>query len=330
MVDSLVAPMPQEVGEGVRPNAEDPAASLEMYFPVAFVLAGAVMGLVLPQGLKQVVAAVLCLVVGLPHGAGGDNAVLEHMHGIGRSLRLLSFKALYVAAIAAFEALIYFWPMVGIGLFLLLSAHHFGQSHGMKQKSVRLTLLGASLIAALVMFNTADSLEFLKALAPGQAQPIMAGIRVFGGLSLAGYGLFAARDASRAEGSGTDRAAGSDRLLMEALLLAAVAGLSATNDLFWSFSVYFSLGHAFESWRLQSRRQSEGVGFLDCYKEALPDSLAFVLVYGATMWMVLQGTVPVALERSLLLAGSMPHIVISDWLMPMLQSKQTVDSAPGT
>jgi len=328
VVDSSAALLPQQVGEEERSEAQDPAASLDMYFPVAFVLAGAVMGRVLPPALKQVVAALLCLVVGLPHGAGGDSAILEHMHGIDRGLRLVSFKALYLAAMAAFNALIYFRPMVGIGLFLLLSAHHFGQSHDSRQKSARLDFLGASLIAALVVFNTDDSATFLQALAPGHVQPILAGIRVFGGLGLAGYGLLAARDASLADGS----APGSDRLLMEVLLLAAVAGLSASNDLAWSFSVYFSLGHAFESWRSQfvKRRQSEGVGFLDIYKESLPDSLSFMVGYGATMWLVLQGVVPVALERSLLLAGSMPHIVITDWLMPMLQPKQTVDSAPGT
>jgi len=225
---------------------------------------------------------------------------------------------------AMFAELIQLQPVMGLGVFLLLSAHHWGQSHG-DSGSPRLTFLGACLIAELVLLHTGESRAFLELLAPHHVDQLLEGIQVFGLVGFAGFALLAASETFSTKG---ENWIGSS-VFKEVLLLASVASLSALNGLVWSFSVYFSLGHAVDAWRDQfSNHQQVASKFGEYYLQGLPYSIAFMLGLAMLALLALNGLVPPSLALSVLLAGTVPHVVLLDWWVPHTRREPEMSRRP--
>ncbi|MEY4897105.1 MAG: hypothetical protein RL525_498 [Bacteroidota bacterium] len=76
----------------------------------------------------EMLQGVLCLVglvfLGIPHG-GNDFFYRKEKNTAG-SIRFLS---MYLGVMLLYLALWFVWPMLSLGLFLLISIHHFGQSN---------------------------------------------------------------------------------------------------------------------------------------------------------------------------------------------------------
>lgn len=180
------------------------------------------------------------------------------------------------------------------------------------------------MIAELVLFH-ADSRAFLEWSVPGHADNILGGIQICAPAALAGYTAFTFGDLLRGAAgrcSSTAHSIGS-AVLKEVLLLSAVTVLCAWNSLPWSVVMYFTLGHSLEAWQKEFMEdQQVTTHFGDYYREAIPLSIVSTLGLIGVGNLVVQGVLPPALAVSLLLAGTVPHVLLLDWWVPAMLKGQ--------
>ena len=109
--------------EGLKSNyTRSPLFRWQLVLQIFFIL-------VLPLLLQfEMLQGALCLVglvfLGIPHG-GNDFFYRKEKNTAG-SIRFLS---MYLGVMLLYLALWFVWPMLSLGLFLLISIHHFGQSN---------------------------------------------------------------------------------------------------------------------------------------------------------------------------------------------------------
>merc|ERR1711956_53410 len=256
----------------------EPTASL---LPSLLLALSTVLWFLLPQLACNSLAAAMVALLGLPHGAV-DHRLHENALGLSNGMcTKIPFYAVYVGIIAAMGALMYMQFEIGFGCFLMLSAHHWGQSHGCSGQ-LRLTFFGMAVIAELGLFSEHESRAFLQVVVPGHAESIMAGLWSYGFVGVSCYFALAMRDILS---GGLDRRL-SGAVLKETSLLAVVAALSALTSLAWSLPIYFCLGHTMESWQKDFVKAGDGTSTLrELYPEALVFSALFLLAMAAmTMW----------------------------------------------
>ena len=257
--------------------------------------------------LQGAMAVALIALIGIQHGAL-DHILHAHMHGDPEGPLRQSFALPYIAAIGvawfAFESL----PAVMLGVFLLVSAAHFGMSH-LRVDALRLSgrtpdllsgvVLGTALLAPLV--TRPDALRVLAQFDwPVQVQ--------FGSSLLplqvaTGASLFLALVLHR-----TWRNAG--------LTAASVAIAWCVDDLLLAFALYFALGHSREAFFEEFKeRQSVASDFPRFYLKSLPLSVAFAAMAGVILWLGADGVLRERAALSFLLAGTLPHIaVLEGWV----------------
>lgn len=287
------------------------AAGKVRIWTLALLFGGAILGDVLfhwAPALQLPLAVVLIAGIGIQHGAL-DHILHAHMHGDPEGPLRQSFALPYIAAIGvawfAFESL----PAVMLGLFLLVSAYHFGMSHlrvdAMRMGTARRAdalagmVLGMSLLAPLV--TRPDALEVLVEF----GWPIDIGF---------GDNLLPLQVASVSA------------ILMAAILhrswrngLLALSGVMVAwfvHDLLLAFALYFALGHSREAFFEEfKQRQSIAQGFRQFYLRSLPLSLAFAAMAGVILWLAADGLLRERAALSFLLAGTLPHIaVLEGWV----------------
>ena len=109
--------------EGLKSNyTRSPLFRWQLLLQLFFIL-------VLPLLLQfEVLQGALCLVglvfLGIPHG-GNDFFYRKEKNTAGS----IKFLIMYVGVMLLYLALWFVWPMLSLGLFLLISIHHFGQSN---------------------------------------------------------------------------------------------------------------------------------------------------------------------------------------------------------
>ena len=213
--------------------------------------------------LQLPLAVALIAGIGIQHGAL-DHVLHAHMHGDPEGPLRQSFALPYIAAIGiawfAFESL----PALMLGLFLLVSAYHFGMSH-LRVDAMRLgaprhadglsgLVLGMSLLAPLV--TRPDALEVLAE---------------FGWPTHMGFG----------ENLLPLQVASVSAILMAGILhrswrngLLALSGVMVAwfvHDLLLAFALYFALGHSREAFFEEFKeRQSIAPDFQRFYLKSLP------------------------------------------------------------
>lgn len=98
----------------------------------ALALLAVVLGLLLPQLLAQwqlVLAVALIVLGGIPHGAT-DYLIFQYLsRPLWGSRQMARFYANYILLMAGYALLWWLLPGLALGLFLLLSMYHFGQSN---------------------------------------------------------------------------------------------------------------------------------------------------------------------------------------------------------
>ena len=269
-------------------------------------LVGHALGLWAPDA--QLPLAVLLIAgVGIQHGAL-DHILHAHMHGDPEGPLRQSFALPYIAGIgvawAAFETV----PGIMLGIFLLVSAYHFGMSHlrvdAMRRNTPRPAalsglLLGLALIAPLV--TRPDALmvlaDFGWAIRPG-----------FGGNTLP---LQLASGAALLFGLLLHRTWRNGLLVLGGVLIAWLV-----HDLLLAFALYFALGHSREAFFEEfQERQSVAHDFRMLYLKSLPLSVAFAAMAGVILWLASGGLLRERAALSFLLAGTLPHIaVLEGWV----------------
>ena len=252
-------------------------------------------------------AILLIAGIGLQHGAL-DHILHAHMHGDPEGPLRQSFALPYIAGIgvawAAFETA----PGLMLGLFLLVSAYHFGMSH-LRVDALRRTTPVPDSLSGLVLG--------LAVLAPLITRPdALAVLDTFGWHLDAGFGserlpLQLASGASLLFGLLLHRTWRNGLLVAASIMLAWFV-----HDLVLAFALYFALGHSREAFFEEFKeRQSVARDFPSFYLKSLPLSVAFAAMAGIILWLVSDGVLRERAALSFLLAGTLPHIaVLEGWV----------------
>lgn len=135
-------------------------------------LAFVVLGWLFPQLLQQygLTLALPLLFLGIPHGAT-DHLIFRNLNFRDNNRKeMIRFYGSYLGMMAVY-AFIWRWsPVVGLGMFLVLSAYHFGQSNwnAIHFNKIARTMLylfwGSYVIAAPVLWHYTESRPILEAI----------------------------------------------------------------------------------------------------------------------------------------------------------------------
>ncbi len=250
--------------------------------------------------------AVSLIVVGIPHGAND----LDLLRLVQPRWSAAARFGGYALTVGVATATMMVYPLLGLGVFLALSAFHFGQAElvagGVPTRapgarvgqSVLGFLYGALLLAALLAPHAQvvgrylpATPEFGKAIGWLQRLPTSAGT----------YGVAAAALLAVAVATGVVplREVGGRLLGLVALRL-----LFAHTELLFAFAVYFGVWHSPESILLFSRQLFPGAGarrVRQFYLAALPIT-ALALGLGGVLW---------ALNQVMLFQYPLPFVVLA-------------------
>ena len=300
-------------------NAALPYLSHRWFAPSLVVLC-AVLGpwMTTDSALTWLLAVVLFVALGLPHGAVDH---ITYHHALGRTERSAPWRFVlpYLLGLGGFAVLFVVAPAVATWAFLALAAWHFGQSHvevrtdeildrvrGFALGAVLLgTLLGtqkpASLDVMMVWLSEASATQLLGTLDHGTAWMKLV------------WTVVAAMAWNRAPNARRM----SIRLLREAAWVVAMWMLASSAELLWAFTAYFCLGHAADSWRAEFlHHQNVTKAFWNYYVLAIPftlTALAGLLAIGGAAY---AGWVDVRWAWAVLLAGTVPHMILLDHWAP--------------
>ena len=107
------------------------------------------------------------------------------------------------------------------------------------------------------------------------------------------------------------------RLLREAAWVVAMWMLASSAELLWAFTAYFCLGHAADSWRGEFlHHQNVTKAFWNYYLLAVPFTLTAIAGLLAIGWAAYSGWVDVKWAWAVLLAGTVPHMILLDHWAP--------------
>ena len=285
-------------------------ASRVRLWTLGLLVAGAFLGDALwhwAPAVQLPLAVGLIGLIGIQHGAL-DHILHAHMHGDPEGPLRQSFALPYIAGIglawAAFETV----PGLMLGLFLLVSAYHFGMSH-LRVDALRRNTRRPDALSGLVLG--------LAVLAPLVTRPdALAVLDTFGWHLDLGFGsdilpLQLASGASLLFGLLLHKTWRNGLLVAASVLLAWFV-----HDLLLAFALYFALGHSREAFFEEFKeRQSVAPDFRSFYLKSLPLSVAFAAMAGVILWLAAEGMLRERAALSFLLAGTLPHIaVLEGWV----------------
>lgn len=194
----------------------------------------------IPTWMQVSLAASLIALVGIPHGA------IDHVLFVKNTKASpLFFYGFYLAMITLIVFIWLLFPHVGLVMFLILSAYHFGQSQLSSYnkipaliKALLYFLWGSSILSALVVYNQREifqicgaSQDLLQLLVVFQS-PIFKLVLLFSTLC---FLLFFARFASRI---------GSKNVAIELFILGLIHLSFFTQSILIGFSIYFATLHS--------------------------------------------------------------------------------------
>ena len=278
---------------------------------LVLLVAGALLGDALwhwAPAVQLPLAILLIAGLGLQHGAL-DHILHAHMHGDPEGPLRQSFALPYIAGIGVAWAAFEMAPGWMLGLFLLVSAYHFGMSHlrvdalrrpgGPVPDALSGTTLGLILLAPLVL--RPDALIILEQFGWTLSTTYRVHFLPFHLASASA--LLLAAVLHRTWGNGL-------------LVVAGVMVAWFVHDLLLAFALYFALGHSREAFFEEFKeRQSVARNFPSFYLKSLPLSAAFAAMAGIILWLAADGVLRERAALSFLLAGTLPHIaVLEGWV----------------
>ena len=300
-------------------NAALPYLSHRWFAPSLVVLC-AVLGpwMSTDAALTWVLSGTLFLALGLPHGAVDH---ITYHHALGRNERSAPWRFVtpYLFGLAMFTALFLQAPRLATWTFLALAAWHFGQSHVEVRTDeildrVRGFALGAVLLGTLLGTQQAASADVLCIWLPEAHANHLLGVLDVG---TAWMKLIWTGAAALAWHRAPNSQRMSMRLLREAAWVVAMWMLASSAELLWAFTAYFCLGHAADSWRGEFlHHQNVTKAFWNYYLLAVPFTLTAIAGLLAIGWAAHLGWVDVKWAWAVLLAGTVPHMILLDHWAP--------------
>ena len=300
-------------------NAALPYLSHRWFAPSLVVLC-AVLGpwMTTDSALTWLLAVVLFVALGLPHGAVDH---ITYHHALGRTERSAPWRFVlpYLLGLGGFAVLFVVAPAVATWAFLALAAWHFGQSHVEVRTDeildrVRGFALGAVLLGTLLGTQKTASLDVMTVwLSEANATQLLGTLDHGTAWMKLVWTVVAAMAWNRAPNARRM----SVRLLREAAWVVAMWMLASSAELLWAFTAYFCLGHAADSWRAEFlHHQNVTKAFWNYYVLAIPftlTALAGLLAIGGAAY---AGWVDVRWAWAVLLAGTVPHMILLDHWAP--------------
>jgi Brp/Blh family beta-carotene 15,15'-monooxygenase len=210
-------------------------------------------------------------------------------------------------------------PTAATWAFLALAAWHFGQSHVEVRTEewldrLRGFALGAVLLGTLLGTQRAASLEVLRVWLPEANATHLLGTMEHG---TAWMKLIWTVTAAVAWNRAPNNRRMSMRLLREASWVVAMWMLASSAELLWAFTAYFCLGHAADSWRGEFLyHQKVAKTFWTYYMLAVPFTLVALGGCLAVGWAVYAEWIDARWAWAVLLAGTVPHMVLLDHWAP--------------
>ena len=205
-----------------------------------------VLGFFVPKAILNVIAVLNVLTIGIIHGANDLYLVTKSI----KTSNKISFKLtffIYTVFILVMVFALYQYPIVGLIFFVLISSFHFGEQQWYNKSAISSTsgnifyfFYGVLLFSILFISNFNETQSIINEISSFiitkellyYALIISTIILIF---------LFL-RKINRYK----------NQLLFQTLSLIFISFLFITNDLFWSFSVYFVLWHSLPSLNEQS------------------------------------------------------------------------------
>lgn len=300
-------------------NAALPYLSHRWFAPSLVVLC-AVLGpwMSTDSSFTWLLAGLLFVALGLPHGAVDH---ITYHHALGRTERTAPWRFVlpYLSGLAAFSALFLVAPTAATWAFLALAAWHFGQSHVEVRTHevldrVRGFALGAVLLGTLLNTQQVSSMEVLRVwLTEAQATHLLVTLEA----GTAWMKLIWTVAAALAWNRAPNAKRMSIRLLREATWVVAMWMLASSAELLWAFTAYFCLGHAADSWRAEFlHHQNVTKAFWTYYTLAVPFTLTALAGLVLIGWAAYSGWIDVRWAWAVLLAGSVPHMILLDHWAP--------------
>jgi Brp/Blh family beta-carotene 15,15'-monooxygenase len=270
------------------------------------------------SALTWLLAVVLFVALGLPHGAVDH---ITYHHALGRTERSAPWRFVlpYLLGLGGFALLFVVAPAVATWAFLALAAWHFGQSHVELRTDeildrIRGFALGAVLLGTLLGTRKAASMDVMTVwLSEASAAQLLGTLNSGTAWMKLVWTVVAAMAWNRAPNARRM----SIRLLREAAWVVAMWMLASSAELLWAFTAYFCLGHAADSWRAEFlHHQNVTKAFWNYYVLAIPftlTALAGLLTIGGAAY---TGWVDVRWAWAVLLAGTVPHMILLDHWAP--------------
>ncbi len=279
----------------------------------------ALLGLMLPQFLQEIEVILFVLiifVIGIPHGATDH---LLDRYSKGKKFSYRAFLFIYIALGTLYAVFWYFFPLLSLLLFIVISTYHFGQSQllylRMPQrpwlKVASYMLWGSYTLCCIVLLNWSESWQILDEIFPGLFSPLLSYIKLtpyfLGGLLVANISLFILlfirQNMSRGE------------LMGELFNLVLIIGLAYYTPLLVGFAIYFGLWHSLISVRIEIKKvrtQRPYFSVLSFAKTALPLSASTLVIFSFVFlvnqqWGLLQS--PYLLFFILISILTLPHVL---------------------
>ena len=271
------------------------------------------------DALTWIACGCLLVLVGLPHGAV-DHVTYHHALGRSDISAPLRFLAPYLIGLAAFVVCFLWFPWFSTWTFLGLSSWHFGQSHLSTTshswvRRIRGLALGGCLIAMLLRFNPIESEHVLGIwMSHVEAQSMVTSMTTLVWVFSLIWAVLTLWDWLTCR----DKKSDSVLLATEGTWMLVVWWLSMRSELLWSFTAYFCLGHAIDSWRMEfHQHQRVTKNFLSYYVLAMPFSMIAIAGLFTVAWASVEGLLPWKMAWGILLAGTVPHMILLDHWAPI-------------
>lgn len=236
----------------MRPAFYQPKVNLTVIAITGLIIVLSVINYDLVDTIQYALLVIGTLIIGIPHGATDDH--IFYAAGLEKWLpgQKKGLFYLFYLLIAGFYTLFWLlWPVGALGLFLLLSIYHFGQSHlfyftypspNFPQRVFYLAW-GAYALMLPIMFQYQEALPVIRTLIG--FEPLALVTMNYLAMPLA-VGLFAVNSLAIAYHA-YQQAISLPRALLEIINLLVLGLLAYTTPLFVAFITYWALWHSLNS-----------------------------------------------------------------------------------
>jgi len=261
------------------------------------------LALILPPSLSNILfdglALILLVLIGIPHGAN-DLFYRKDSSTVG----IIRFLGAYIGVMGLYGLLWWFFPIVALTLFLVISIHHFGQSNFEQEQlwHIPSILWGSLVIFAPILIHWEEALEIFSGMVGSSISSSIPeeGIYAAGILSTLLYGLVIWR-----------KYPGNKFILLGMQWIMVLTWL-AVSPLLSGFIIVFTLWHSGQSlhfqWRaIQSRLAQKPSGKNELWWTWGITSLASFAFLGMIHWI---WGLYLPLLFILLSLITLPHVIV--------------------